>query len=123
MLVTNVQCPRNSQASSSKGFAVLAEILMHNCAQPELMVSTIVHGGHTSRRSQDHIMLQVAVDMVGRVERARGFPRELGASLREWLQFRNCDPGEAAALKPRGLGETHCREAEQAFKARNIGIP
>jgi serine/threonine protein kinase len=47
---------------------------------------------------QDDVVIRVAGDLVGRVEQARDFSKELGVGLREWLEFRKGDRARAAAL-------------------------
>jgi len=55
---------------------------------------------------QDEVMIQVASDMVERVEQAQDFSKDLDTGIREWLQFRQGHLAEAAALWPRASGLT-----------------
>jgi hypothetical protein len=50
---------------------------------------------------QDALIIEVAGDLVGRVEQARDFSRERGVGLRAWLDFRKGHVAEAAAFWPR----------------------
>src|SRR5205814_5910818 len=50
---------------------------------------------------RDEVMIQVASDMVGRVEQAGDFSKDVETGIREWLQFRKGHLAEAAALWPK----------------------
>jgi hypothetical protein len=50
---------------------------------------------------QDAVVIQVAGDLVGRVEQARDFSKEWSVGAREWLEFRKGNPDDAAALWPK----------------------
>jgi tRNA A-37 threonylcarbamoyl transferase component Bud32 len=53
---------------------------------------------------QDALVLEVAGDLVSRVENARDYSRELATGLRDWLDCRGGRPSAVAALWPRPAG-------------------
>jgi hypothetical protein len=50
---------------------------------------------------QDSVVIEVAADLVGRVEQARDFSKEWGVGAREWLEYRQGRFARAATLWPK----------------------
>ncbi len=53
---------------------------------------------------QDEVMIQVASDLVERVDQAQDFSKDLDTGIREWLKFRQGQSAEAATLWTKAPG-------------------